>query len=212
MIDARWFRQRISLDFERDSFVRRGMRRLATVGVVLVAISSFLALQAMCRPFFICIERTCEIGGKQTTSLGACVAQAPKETGGCGRCAKTQRGDLGCEAQPSETESRRPCIPDFDFSSTKTCRDSKDLPKPGGTCPNRVMSCVYCIPARFVWEPAPVVTNRSWMRADVPVRTATIAMGNADRERRLLHAHSPPTLQPALTGSERRVELCSFLL
>jgi hypothetical protein len=188
------------------------MRRLATVGVLLVAISSFLAFQATCRPFFICLERTCEIDGKQSTSLGACAAQAPRGNGRCGRCAETEPGERGCEARAPETRSGIPCMPDFDFSSTKTCCDSKDIPEPTGACPKRVLSCVYCIPARFVWEPAPVVTNRSWMKADAPARTATIAMGHADRERRLLHTHSPPALPPALAGSERRVELCSFLL
>jgi hypothetical protein len=207
------------------------MRRLGTVGVLLVAISSFLAFQAMCRPFFLCIERTCEIGGGLKTSLVACVAPEPTETGpsdangnncaphGCrGRGSPSgPRGmddldDMDCGGQPAAAKGPGSCAPEVDFASTQSCCESEGLPARRGKCPHRVMSCIYCIPARFIWEPAPLNAVRQSDGVNHPAILATVALTEADRVSRLAHAHSPPGIPPAETGFDRRIAICSFLL
>jgi hypothetical protein len=188
------------------------MRRIGTVGILLVAISSFLGLQTFCRPYLICITKACEIGGIKTSSVGACVAHAVEENRHCGRCAKTPLANPARENAEANAACQLPCKANVDSPTSTACGATGAKPGPGSKCPIRALSCLYCIPARFVWEPAPTVINRSRMAADLPAVIATIAMNNADRERRLTHTHSPPTLQPARAGSQLRVALCSFLL
>jgi len=188
------------------------MRRIGTVGILLVAISSFLALQAFCRPYLICITRTCEIGGRQVSSMTSCVGHALEENRRCAKCAKASADARDCESAEPSAACQEPCESDFGTPRSTACCDAGKEPESGSKCPIRAMSCLYCIPAGFVWEPAPLVTNRSRVAADLPAASATIAMDNADRERRLTHSHSPPRLPPTRTGSQLRVALCSFLL
>lgn len=210
------------------------MRRVATVGALLLAISSFLALQSICRPYLVCLMRTCETGETPTVARAAWVAVNPvrpcadvdDEAGNRAVDRPCRGGDFGetpCRSEGEGTEAAgchgldgdadfMPCLATGDFSFEEPCCRKGEAPQQGHRCPKKFLSCFFCVPARFVWEPPPVHATRDTDHAHAVALIATTAMNTADLVRQLTHSHSPPGLLPASAGVDRRISICSYLL
>ncbi|MBI5866866.1 MAG: hypothetical protein HZB43_01010 [candidate division Zixibacteria bacterium] len=104
-----------------------------------------------------------------------------------------------------------PCLAGGLATDMACCLDGKPSEE-RARCPKRVLSCFYCIPARFVWEPPPVHATRDADHANALAIVASAALASADLIRQSTHAHSPPGVRPAIAGTDRRISICSFLL
>jgi hypothetical protein len=193
------------------------VRILKLTITAIVAIPAFLALQIVSRPLMLCLAGSCEMVQCDLTETELQSVCVPVDTdfmpSGCGRMAEKETASPcgGC-GQPEDPPAQAGCCGDSELAESP-CAGPDGCDVPASECPGPFAECAPCLPITMVAEASQDLTIRITDYTDYPpAQASTRALAEADRERGLLHAHSPPCVLPARAGPQICIENCSFLI
>ncbi len=186
------------------------MRRIVATIAAALAIPVLLAFQITAGPMIFCptVATFIMIGNKDAAAPGRlCIIKSKAEDNSCCRKAMAGCGEMsgGCKKPVTtvvETCAKRPAS----HGCASRTADTEQR------CPRKWSACCNCLPVTFRVDPVFELTARDFDFNVLGDRVITRSLVQADRQLSLLHTHSPPLESPGMSGFDRCIEKCSFLL